>query len=120
MSGENMNDSANGFERMLGPMFGACDRPRVTAPKPPDSATFASRWKNGSPSNRPDIPVSALKNDVNFTVALKPSPRSSEARNPNHDVDRPPPLTTLIPAGSPAFRRRPPNASTTPSTVTED
>src|SRR5882672_9655512 len=115
-----MNDSANGFDWMLGPMFGACDRPSVTAPKPPDSATFASRCQNGSPSNRPDDPMSVLKNDVSLTVARIPSPRSSDARKPNQEVERPPPLTTEMAAGSPAMRKRPVNASTTPVTVTLD
>src|SRR5438045_1446430 len=75
-SGEKVNESPKGLNRMVGRKLGASARPRVTEPKSPDSETLASREKNGSPVKRPGVPWSTCRNEVNAKLAFSPPPRS--------------------------------------------
>src|SRR5207244_6048229 len=56
-SGEKVNESPKGLNRIVGRKFGASARPIVTVPKPPDRDTLASREKKLSPLKRPGTPV---------------------------------------------------------------
>jgi hypothetical protein len=95
INGENAKESPKGLNRIVGKKFGATSGPSETAPKPPDSPTCASRDHIVSlPWKRPDCPVSARKKPVSAKFAFKPPPKSSAPLKPNHEVVRPPLLTT--------------------------
>ena len=82
-------------------------RPSITAPKPPDRLTLASRENRVSPVKRPCTPVSAWKKEVSAKLAFRPPPRSSEPVMPNHEVVIPPLPTVALRAASPDIRMEP-------------
>ena len=118
--GEKVNESPNGFIEMVGMKLGATVRPSVTAPKPPDSDTSASRDQKLSPPKRPGVPVSARMKPVSAKLALRPPPRSSVPLKPNHEVVMPPLPTTLVRPSSPGAFIEPTYMSTRPVAVTDD
>ena len=113
-SGEKVNESPRGLNRMVGRKLGAMPRPAITVPKEPDRLTLASRENMVSVPKRPVLPESMRRKPVRATLAFRPPPRSSVPFMPHQEVVMPLLPTLLVLLASPAMRMEPTYMSAKP------